>query len=250
MKFTHTGKFLIAVAAALAAANTFAATIPHCLIISEVVDGDLSGGNPKFVEITNTGPNSYTFTNGGVILQSNAATDLDIDVDLTGVTIPALSSYVIQSSANDGINQFETAYGFSADLYTGAFFSNGDDRYILAADDNTPGVGGTATLADLIDIHGEIDVDGTGRPWEYTDSYAYRLPQYNTGNGGSFVLAEWVHGGVGALDAPDDAQRTALLLANTTPGTHVFVPCIPEPASIALVLIAGLGLAVQRRRIA
>ena len=91
-------------------------------------------------------------------------------------------------------------------------------------------------------------VIGTGTAWEYTDSYAYRLPAYNTGNGGSFVLAEWVHGGIGALDGPDDATRDALLLANTTPGTHVFDPCIPEPASVGLLLIAAVGLVGFNRR--
>jgi hypothetical protein len=215
------------------------------IIISEVVDADLAGGNPKFVELTNTSGADFTFANGGIVLQSNAATDLDIDVDLTGVTIPAGDSYVIQSSANTGQAVFESTYGFPADLYTDAFFSNGDDRYIVVSGDDTPGAGGVATLADIIDIHGEIDVDGTGTPWEYLDSYAYRLPAVTMGNGGSFVLGEWFHGGVAALDAPDDAQRTALALAFTTPGTHNFVP---EPASIAMLLATAACVGIGRRR--
>ena len=250
MKIATIGKFFTTAAAVLVAANAYAATI-DCLIISEVVDATRAGGNPKYVEITNTGTTPYTFTNGGVIVQSNAAVDLLVDVDLTGVTIPALDSYVIQSDANDGINIFQNTYGFAADLYTPAFFSNGDDRYILASGDDTPGAGGTAALGDLLDIHGQNGVDGTGLSWEYLDGYAFRLPAANMGNDGNFVQAEWFQSGNGALEsgvAGGDAGDLALILAQTTPGTHVFVPCIPEPSSLALMLLAGLATVGIRRR--
>ncbi len=45
------------------------------LIISEVVDATLGGGNPKFVEITNTMATDFTFTGGGIVMQSNAGSD-------------------------------------------------------------------------------------------------------------------------------------------------------------------------------
>lgn len=205
------------------------------LIISEVVDATLSGGNPKFVEITNTGGSPFTFTEGGIIVQSNASTDLAIDVDLTGVTIASGSSYVIQSSANDGVNVFETTYGFAADLYTAAFFSNGDDRYILT--DKADG-------SNLLDIHGQIDTDGTGSAWEYTDGYAYRLPTATSGNGGVFDISEWFHSGINGLETGDDVTEAPLIVANTTPGTHDF---IPEP-STALFGLLGLGFLTRRRR--
>ena len=183
------------------------------LIISEVVDGPSAGGNPKFVEITNTDTSDYTFSGGGIVVQSNASTDYDIDVDLTGITILAGQSFVIQSSANGGSNVFYDTYGFDADLYTPAFFSNGDDRYILADADNGSGV-----ATSFVDIHGEDGVDGTGKAWEYLDGYAYRLPPYVTGNGLGFVVSEWFHSGVDALDGAD----LATVLAVTSPGTHNF----------------------------
>lgn len=211
-----------------------AAAANGSLIISEVVDATLAGGNPKYVEITNTGGSDFTFSEGGIILQSNAATDLDIDVDLTGVTILAGQSYVIQSTANDGQNVFETTYGFAADLYTGAFFSNGDDRYILTD---------TADSTNLLDIHGEIDVDGSGTAWEYLDGYAYRLPNAISGNGGVFDINEWFHSGVNGLETGDDVEEAALIVQMTTPGTHDFVP---EPATLALLGLSALFL--RRRR--
>jgi lamin tail-like protein/PEP-CTERM motif-containing protein len=228
------------VAAAASLAMLTASSADAGLIISEVVDGTLSGGNPKFVEITNTGVADFTFTGGGIINQSNAATDLDIDVDLTGVTILAGQSYVIQSTSNGGQAIFESTYGFAADLYTTAYFSNGDDRYILADADD-----GLGAATNLVDIHGDINTDGTGLPWEYLDGYAYRLPTAITGNGGVFAIGEWFHSGVNGLEDPgyDDVVEAALIVAQTTPGTHNYVP---EPASLALISLGGL--AMLRRR--
>jgi uncharacterized protein (TIGR03382 family) len=204
------------------------------LIISEVVDATLAGGNPKYVEITNTGLSDYTFTEGGIIMQSNANTDLDIDVDLTGITIVAGQSYVIQSSANDGVAVFESTYGFAADLYTPAFFSNGDDRYILTD---------TADSSNLIDIHGVLNVDGTGEPWEYLDSFAYRLPDFVAGVGSAFDINQWFHAGVDFLETGDDVTELQLILEHTTPGRHDY---IPAPGTFALMGLAGL--AIRRRR--
>lgn len=223
-----------------------AAGVSHAgVIISEVVDATLAGGNPKFVELTNTMSTDYTFTGGGIINQSNASNDLDIDVDLTGVTIPAGASYVIQSDGNDGIAVFESTYGFSADLYTPAFFPNGDDRYILATADDGAGVGTV-----IADIYGAIDTDGTGEPWEFLDGYSFRNPTVVTGNGGVFDISEWTIGGVDSLEdaGGDDTAELALILANTTPGTHTFVP---EPGTVALALLGltSVGAASMRKRL-
>ena len=208
------------------------------LLITEVVDATLGGGNPKFVEITNTDGSDYTFTGGGIVVQSNASTDLNIDVDLTGIMIQAGQSYVIQSTSNGGQDVFESTYGFSADLYTEAYFSNGDDRYILADADDGSGV-----ATSLVDIHGEIDTDGTGTAWEYTDSYAYR--KAGPANGGVFDISQWFHAGVDALQTGDDEEEKSLILELTTPGE--WSP-VPEPTGIALLLAGLLGMASMRRR--
>ncbi|MCZ6682029.1 MAG: hypothetical protein O7B26_02525, partial [Planctomycetota bacterium] len=191
-----------------------------CLIISEVVDGNRAGGNPKFVEITNTDDNDYIFAQGGIIVQSNTSTDRTVDVNLTGVTIPAGTSYVIQSTSNDGQNVFEDTYDATfpggpivADVYTPAFFGNGDDRYILTDTDDG---------SNLLDIYGELDVDGTGTAWEYMNGYAFRNAGANSGNLGTFIIGEWTIGGVDSLSGADDATDKQLLQDNTTPSTHDF----------------------------
>lgn len=203
------------------------------LIISEVVDATLSGGNPKFVELTNTGLTDYTFpTGGGIIVQSNSNNDLNVDVPLDGLTIASGDTIVIQSSSNDGIAVFESTYGFAADLYTNAFFSNGDDRYAIWD--------GSA----IVDIHGQLDTDGTGTDWEYLDGYAYSLKDRFAPNGGAFDSSNWFHSGVNALETGDDVEEAALIVALTTPGTHVWTP---TPGAIALFGAAGLA-GIRRRR--
>ncbi len=216
---------------ALAALFAMSATASADLIITEVVDACLAGGNPKFVEVTNTNVTDYTFAEGGIIIQSNANSDRNVDIDLSGVTILAGQSFVIQSEGYDGAMHFENVYGFAPDMVVNTGFSNGDDRYILTD---------TADGSNLLDIHGEIDVDGSGKDWEYTDGYAYRLPGASA-NGGVFDISEWFHGGVNSLETGDDVEEAALAASLTTPGVYV-----PEPATLALLAMGGL-VALRRR---
>lgn len=89
---------------------------------------------------------------------------------------------------------FHQYFGFDADYISSAMNINGDDAIELFEN------------ATVIDVFGEIDVDGTGKPWEYTDGWAYR--NNGTGPDGSlFVIANWHFGGVGSLDgAPTNAE--------------------------------------------
>ncbi len=51
----------------------------------------------------------------------------------------------------------------------------------------------------VTDVFGEINVDGTGQPWEYTDGWAYR--KSGTGpDGSNFVLSNWTFSGINAFD--------------------------------------------------
>jgi len=51
----------------------------------------------------------------------------------------------------------------------------------------------------VIDVFGDINVDGNGQPWEYLDGWAYRLDGSLT-NGGTFLISEWSFSGPNALD--------------------------------------------------
>jgi hypothetical protein len=206
----------VLVVAALVATAIPSAAGDTCLIISEIVDGGESGGCPNWIEITNTGLSSFTFDEGGVIIQMDGNDDVEIAVSLSGVTIFAGQSFVIVSNGEGCSGVFPLVYGFEADLYTNKRFGDGDDRYIITD---------TADGSNLIDIYGEFGMDGTGEDWEYTEGFAYRLPAYNAGSGGEFAPDEWFFGGVGSLSNGDP---TELLLANTTPAVHLCdTNCVP-----------------------
>ena len=197
-----------------------AAQAGECLIISEVVQGAQSGGCPRWIEITNTGSEDFTFDGGGLIVQMDDSSDLTIDVDLTDVTIPAGSSFVISTNDTCGGSYYGT-YGANPDMGVPAAFGDGNDRYILTD---------AYDSSNLIDIYGEINVDGTGEAWEYTLGYSYRLPQYNSGNGGVFNPAEWYFGGVESLAGADPQS---LLLNYTDPQRHTWnQTCIACPGDL------------------
>lgn len=194
-----------------------------CLIISEIVQGTESGDCPRWIELTNTGSSDFYFREGGVIVQTGSSTDVIVDVDLTGVLIPAGQSFVVASNAAGMCTgAFYGVYGKHADMYTNIAFGYGDERYILTD---------TVDGSNLTDIYGEFGVDGTGQPWEFTDGYAYRRPEWNSASGTVFEPNRWFIGGPGSLAGPDP---TALLLSLTTPGVHAFnEPCsVHEPGDI------------------
>ncbi len=209
------------------------------LIISEIVDATLPGGLPKWVEITNTGGASVDMSQYYIGNINNGDPDSGFSATQLSGTLAAGDSYVVsyENSDGPGVGMFFDTYGFDADNHDPGSWINGDDVVALYFGD--PGVPHDGSTA--VDIYGVVGVDGTGENWEYTDGYSYRLPNYISGQN-PFVEAEWFFGGANSLETGDDVTELALILANTTPGTHNF---IPEPASLLLIGLAGL---VLRRR--
>ena len=92
-----------------------------------------------------------------------------------------------------------------------------------------------------------MGVDGSGENWEYTDGFSFRNAAVNTSNS-TFTESEWTFGGANSLETGDDVTELALILANTTPGTHTF-NAVPSPAGGAgLLSLAIFGAAIRRRR--
>lgn len=225
------------------------------LIISEVVDATLPGGLPKFVELTNTSDSSIdlslysigNFNNGGLTLGGGASTVLS-------GSLSAGDSYVISYENGDspGVGLFFDTYGFDPDNFDLGSFYNGDDVIVLFQGPAT----GDGSDATIVDVYGEIGVDGTGTAWEYTDSYAYRNDSV-TDPSATFNASEWTIPGPDGLETGDDVTEEALILAETSPGTHTF--SAPEPETVAVPVpfaaiaatmfgIAGIGFAGMRRK--
>lgn len=205
---------LFLAASAVASANA----LPANVIITEVADGTLTGQQPKFVEITNVSTAAYTFPAGaGIIVQTNAATDYDVDWDLSGVTLSPGQSWVVNSLTPDGAAAatFVALFGKDADQYADVAFGNGDDRYILTDGTN------------FLDIYGVDGVDATpegnsgpAAVWTYFDGYASRVAGITTGRGLNFDPSEWVFGGPDSLEAENEAAQILLAQSLLTPGSY------------------------------
>ena len=218
------------------------------LIISEIVDATLPGGLPKFVELTNTGTSNLDLTNYSIGNYSNGSTTLGGggSTVLSG-TLAAGASYVISYETGDspGVGSFFDTYGFDPDNFDLGAFINGNDTIALFLGAAT----GDGSDATLVDQYGVIGVDGTGEAWEYTDGYSFRNANVtsSTSDLTRFDTSQWTIGGANSLETGDDVEELALILANTTPGTHVF-NAVPEPSSVAILGLLSLGLVRRKRK--
>jgi len=153
------------------------------LIIAGIVDGPLTGGTPKAIEfyaIQDIADLSiYGF---GAAKNGNPSTG-------QGYTFPAISlsagDHYYVATESPLFNDF---FGFNPnDIEVNATNNNGDDVIELFKN----GV--------VIDVFGELGVDGTGTPWEYLDGWAYRNSN-SFPNGGVFNISEWTFSGINQLE--------------------------------------------------
>lgn len=168
-------------------------------MITGILDGDCSGGNPKALELYANG--TVDFSLFSLENQTNATVDTwsqTLSLAPLGIVTNAFV-YVIQGDAgtvNIGIFNTEFPGIPAANIFVYPIGSgtpqplniNGDDRVRLI---------NTATTV-VIDQYGESNVDGSTTAWEYTDSWAKR----NNGTlpTGAFVPSNWTYGGVAAIN--------------------------------------------------
>ncbi len=155
---------------------------PGGMVITGVLDGPLTGGTPKAIEfyvladIPDLSLYKFSNFNNGSPNPSGTFTFPNISVT-TGTRIWVATE----------IPNFTAYFGFPPNYTSNAVNVNGDDAFGLFFNNN------------LIDVFGVIGEDGTGKPWEYLDGWAYRVS--NTGpDGSTFVLGNWTFSGTNALD--------------------------------------------------
>ena len=152
------------------------------LIITGVIDGPLSGGLPKAVELKACADIADLSIYGLGCANNGGGTDGE------EFTFPADSAsegdfiYVAYEATG-----FASFLGFAPDYLDNVANHNGDDAFELFMN------GG------VVDVFGDINTDGTGTAWECMDGWAYRVG--GTGpDGTTFVLANWTFSGPNALD--------------------------------------------------
>ncbi len=156
------------------------------LLISGVIDGPLSGGVPKAVELYVLADIDDLSEFGLGFANNGGGTDGE-EFTFPSTSVAA-GTYIYIASEASGFTSF---FGFAPDYTSGNASINGDDAIELFKS-------GT-----VIDVFGEINTDGTGEVWEYTDGWAYR--NANTGpDGDVFNASNWTYSGTNALDGETD----------------------------------------------
>ena len=156
----------------------------NAMILTGVVDGPLPGGLPKAIEIYVTEDiNDLSVYGLGSANNGDGSDDQEF-------TFPAESasagSYIWITGSPA---EFETFFGFAATYEDtdGASNVNGDDAVELFFN------------GEVVDVFGDINVDGSGEAWEYLDSWAYRVSGTQA-DGTTFNIGNWTFGGVDVFD--------------------------------------------------
>ncbi len=178
-------------------------TLSNDLIITGLYDGPLSGGTPKGVElyVVNDIPDLSDFGIGSA--NNGEGTDGE------EYTFPAdavtAGTFIYVTSGN--LTEFTTFFGFDATYDGGnAVAINGDDAVELFE------------FGLVIDVFGDINVDGSGEAWDHLDGWAYR--KCETGpDGDIFDISNWIFSGIDVLDGETD---NATALSPVPVGTYMF----------------------------
>jgi len=185
------------------------------LVISAAYDGPLTGGLPKGIEL-------YVINNiADLSLYGVGSANNGGGTDGEEFTFPTVSvsagTYIYAASDSAKFNDW---FGFDADYVTGTANINGDDAVELFFNNA------------VIDVFGDIAVDGTNQPWEYLDGWAYR--NNSTGpDGSTFVLGNWSFSGKNALDGE---STNALAVTPIPVGTYT-----PPLVGISVILTVTDG---------
>ena len=208
----------------LSVAVLFTASADAALIITGVVDGPRTGGNPKAIEFYATA-DIADLSIYNVETPNNGAASTGSEFALSGSASAGDFLYLASESTH-----FTAYFGFAPD-FTGVVASiNGDDNVILYENGIT------------IDQFGVNGQDGSGFPWEYTDGFAYRVD--NTGPDALYTSANWTFSGIDFLDSQGTSGVNGSDGKTVPFGTYT---AVPEPASFAL-MFASVGAMLIRRK--
>lgn len=198
-------------------------SIEESLYISGVFDGPLFGGAPKVLElyVAEDIPDLSIYGLGSA--NNGGGTD---GQEYTFPADAATAGTYIYIVRNDGFDVFDffDFFGFFPNYEANFININGNDALELFLNGN------------VVDVFGEINVNGTGQPWEYLDGWAYR--NNNTSPSVTFNVADWTYSGINALDG-ETTNATA-----TTPfpvGSYTFIPTLAPPTNVTLTVTDTSG---------
>ncbi len=171
---------------------TITGNIPPSLMITGVLDGPLSGGLPKMVEFYAIDDIADLSIYGFGSANNGGGTN-GVEFTFPNVSLNAGDFYYVGTDSTG----FNTYFGFYPNAaHPSAGNVNGDDAIELFE--------GTT----VIDVFGDINMDGSGTAWDYLDGWANR----NIGshpNLGVWNINEWSFSGIDALDGESSWSASA-----------------------------------------
>lgn len=202
---------------AMILAVVFSATANAGLIMTGIYDG--SGSTPKGIELYVECAGDFGGWEINTEFNSNTSFSNAYTFPSDGSATYAAGEFIYITSTSED----DCFTGLSNVIDVGSLNMNGDDRVQLTDGSN------------VIDQYGVSGTDGTGEPWEYVDSYAFRVN--GTTASGGFVIGDWNIADLNSLD-PGNGPLSAVK------GT--FEP-VPEPSTLAL-LFLGIVPFLRRRK--
>lgn len=154
------------------------------MVLTGVIDGDLLGGLPKAVELYVLN-NISDLSTYGIGRASNGTGSSVIPDYIFPADAANAGDYIYVTTDS---TEFRDFFGFNADYITSAVSINGDDAVELYC-------GGV-----VIDVFGDVNVDGTGQIWEYADGWAYRT-NCTGPDDDMFDFTNWFYSSPYALDS-------------------------------------------------
>lgn len=171
------------------------------MMLSAMYDGPLSGGLPKGFEIYVTADIADLSLYGAGSANNGGGSD---GQELTFSGSASAGTYMYVTSDLAGFVEY---FGFTpAQVFVSSAASiNGDDAIELFKN------------GEVIDVYGDINVDGTGETWDHVDGWAYRNSD-TAPNMGSFDDSQWQYSGANAWDGElsNSAAASPLALATFT----------------------------------
>ena len=201
-------------------------TSQAALYLTGIFDGPLSGGTPKGIELY-ASDNVADLSAYAIGTANNGGGTDGAEFTLSGSATAGDYIYVV---ANGNEDEFTSFLGGSATFASSALGINGDDAIELFHNEA------------VVDTFGDINVNGDGEDWDYTDGWAYR----NTVTaGGAFTTSDWTFSGLNAWDGATSNASSGSVMPI---GTFTTTP-VPEPSTYALLVgLVGLSYTLNRRR--
>mgnify|MGYP001942600444 CR=1 FL=1 len=168
------------------------------IMLSGVIDGPLSGGIPKAIELY-ISSDIADLSRCGIGSANNGGGSDGQEFTFPADAVSA-GSFIYLASESVG---FENFFGFAPNYTGSAANVNGDDAIELFCD------------GEVVDTFGDINTDGTGQAWEYKDGWAYRNAN-TTAKGATFDLSDWTLSGKDALDGQSNNGAAVLPFPSKT----------------------------------